>query len=35
MSEKGLSGLWYDKTKKWELVELPVYQPDDLSLIHI
>ena len=29
MSEKGLSGLWFDKSKKWELVELPVYEPGD------
>ena len=33
MPEKGLSGLWYDKTKKWELVELPVYQPDDDEIV--
>ena len=33
MSEKGLSGLWYDKSKKWELVELPVYTPDDDEIV--
>ena len=33
MSEKGLSGLWYDRKKKWELVELPVYQPDDDEIV--
>ena len=33
MSEKGLSGLWYDKKKEWELVELPVYQPDDDEIV--
>ena len=35
MSEKGLSGLWYAKKKEWELVELPVYQPDDDEIVVI
>ena len=33
MSEKGLSGLWFDKSKKWELVELPVYEPNDDEIV--
>ena len=33
MSEKGLSGLWFDKSKKWELVELPVYKPGDDEIV--
>ena len=33
MPELGLSGLWYDKPKKWELVELPVHKPDDDEIV--
>ena len=33
MTETGLSGLWYDKPKKWELVELPVHKPEEDEIV--
>jgi len=33
MADTGLSALWYDKPKRWELVELPVHDPDPDEIV--